>query len=199
MAVQKQNLSDGRVSLDERQRVLLLGRPIGYIQKGAATVDEACHLLEVNRFLLPRCKSVRFAPGVAKKLEHDEMMSKAHLIRRARVYQLKAGVDPEMRFIGYERLMAAHGGVDPENYTVVFDGEVGSTDPETVYRMLRDTLKPGSAGCVAGSVHALSLSDVLELYNPKESRFFYIDTFALKPVDFDTGARQEMELDMGMG
>jgi hypothetical protein len=190
---------DGRICLDERQRILLLGRPIGYIQKGAATVDDACHLLEVNRFLLPRCKSVRFVPGVAKKLEQDELMSKAHLIRRARIYQLKADVDPEMRFIGYERLMATQGGVNPDNYAVVFDGDVGSSDPETVYRMLRDSLQPGTAGVQTGSIHALALSDVLELYNPKESRFFYIDTFALKPVDFEAGVRQEMRLDMGLG
>jgi len=116
---------------------------------------------------------------VAKELEQDELLSKAHLIKCARVYQLKAGISPEMKFIGYEQLIAQHGGVDPENYTPVFDGDVGSADPETVYRMLRDNPPSGYTG------HALTRSDVLELYNPKESRFFYIDTFALKPVDFD--------------
>ncbi len=184
---------DGRISLDDRQRILLLGRPVGYILKGAAVVDDACHLLEVNRFLLPRCKSVRYAPGVAKKLEHDEVMSKAHLIRRARVYQLKPGTDPEMRFVGYEQLMARHGGVDSDNYALVFDGDVGSADPETVYRMLRDNPPPSYKG------HALARSDVLEVYNPKESKFFYVDTFALKPVDFDTEPRQEQGMEMGMG
>jgi hypothetical protein len=179
--------SDGRISLDEHGRILLLGRPIGFIQKGAATVDDACHLLEVNRFLLPRCKSVRFMPGVAKKLERDEIMNTAHLIRQARVYQLKLEVDPEMRFVGYEQLMARHGGVDPGNYAVIFDGDVGSADPETVYRMLRDSPPEGYKG------HALARSDILELYNPKESRFFYVDTFSLKPVDFDAGPRKLIE------
>jgi len=184
--------TDGKVSIDGRQRILLLGRPIGYIQKGAATVDDACHLLEVNRFLLPRCKSVRFASGVAKKLEQDELLSRAHLIRRARVYQLKPETDPEMKFIGYEQLMARHGGVNPDHYAVAFDGDVGSADPETVYRMLRDNPPPGYKG------HALTRSDVLELYNPKESSFFYVDTFALKPVAFDAGPEREMTMEMGL-
>ncbi len=186
-------VSDGRVCLDGRQRILLLGRPVGFIQKGAATVDDACHLLEVNRFLMSRCKSVRYAPGVAKKLEQDEIMSKAHLVMRARVHQLKPDTDPEIRFIGYEQLMAKHGGVDADNYAVVFDGDVGSTDPETVYRLLRDSPPDGYKG------HALTRSDVLELYNPKGSRFFYVDTFALKPIDFDSGPGQEMTMDFGMG
>ena len=116
-------------------------------------------------------------------------MSKAHLIRRARVYQLKPEVDPEMRFVGYEQLMARHGGVDADNYAVVFDGDVGSDDPETVYRLLRDSPPEGYKG------HALARSDILELYNPKESRCFYIDTFALKPVDFDGGPQREMTMD----
>ena len=188
MAMQK-GKSEAKVSIDDRQRILLLGRPIGFIQKGAATVDDACHLLEVNRFLLPRCKSIRFTAGVAKKLEQDEVMCKAHLIRRARVYQLKPEVNPEMRFVGYEQLMARHGGVDPGNYAVVFDGDVGSDDPETVYRLLRDSPPEGYKG------HALARSDVLELYNPKESRCFYIDTFALKPVDFDGGPQRDMTMD----
>jgi hypothetical protein len=193
MAMQREKSSDGRVSLDGSQRILLLGRPVGYIHKAAAVVDDACHLLEVNRFLLPRCRSVRYERGVAKKLEQDEAMSKAHLIRRARVYQLKPEVAPEMRFIGYEQLMARHGGVDAGNYAVAFDGDVGSADPETVYRMLRDDPPPGYRG------HALARSDVLELYNPKGSSFFYIDTFALKAVDFGAGPEQEREMDMAMG
>jgi len=187
--VQKEK-SDGKVSIDDRQRIMLFGRPIGYIQKGAATVDDACHLLEVNRFLMPRCKSVRFAHGVAKKLEQDEVMDNAHHVRRARVYQLKPDTAPEMRFIGYEQLMVRHGGVDRENYALVFDGDVSSADPEEVYRMLRDSPPPGYKG------HALTRSDVLELYNPKESRCFYIDTFALKPVEFGQEPRQEPGMSM---
>ena len=182
--------SDSKISIDNRQRILLLGRPVGYIQKGAATVDGACHLLEVNRFLLPRCKSVKFVPGVAKKLEQDELMGKAHTIKRARVYQLKPDTVPEMRFISYEQLKARYGGVNPDNYAIVFDGDVGSADPEEVYRLLRDGSPPGYKG------HALTRSDVLELYNPKESRFFYIDTFALKPVEFGQDHQQEMSMDM---
>jgi len=188
--VQKEK-SGSKITVDDRQRILLFGRPVGYIQKGAATVDDSCHLLEVNRFLMQRCKSVKFAPGVAKKLEQDEVMSSAHTIKRARVYQLRPDTAPEMRFIGYEQLMARHGGVDPDNYTVVFDGDVGSADPETVYRMLRDSPPAGYKG------HALTRSDVLELYNPKESRCFYIDTFALKAVEFERQPQQEMTMQMG--
>ncbi len=185
-----QKQSDGKVCLDDRGRILSLGRAIGFIQKGVATVDDAWHLLEVNRFLLPRCKSVRYAPGVAKKLERDEEMSKAHLIRRARVYQLKPDVDPELRFIGYEQLMARRGGVDTGDYAVIFDGDVGSADPETVYLLLRDSPPDGYKG------HALTRSDILELYNPRESRFFYVDTFSLKPVAFDVGPQRSMTMEL---
>ena len=187
----KKEKPDGNISVDDRQRILLFGRPVGYIKKGTATIDDSCHLIEVNRFVMSQCKSVRFAPGIARQMKQDEVISNAHHIRRARVYQLKPDTAPEMRFIGYEQLMARHGRVDPENYAVVFDGDVGSTDPETVYRLLRDSPPPDYRG------HTLTRSDLLELYNPKESRFFYIDTFALKPVEYEpAGTNQEMDMQM---
>lgn len=125
-------------------------------------------------------------------------MNTAHLIHRARVYQLRAEVDPALRFIGYQELLSRQGCVNPTDYALVFDRDVGSSDPETVYRLLRDAPPDGMNG------HALTRSDVMELYNPKENRFFYIDSFALKPIRFDAPKmemqhpRSEQEPVMGM-
>jgi len=168
-----------KISVDSQGRILLFGRPVGTIRKGAAVVDSACQLLELNRFLMRNCRSVCFQVGIAKKLEYDELMAKAHLIHRARVYQLRAEVDPTLKFISYTELMQQTGCVDPSNYHTVFDGDVKSSDAEVVYRQLRDNPPKEYTG------HALTRSDVLELYNPKESRFFYVDTFALKEIQFE--------------
>lgn len=173
------------ITVDTQGRILLFGKPVGIIRKAAARqgaaaiVDSECQLLEVNRFLLSRCRSVKFQPGIAKKLEQKALLEQAHLIRRARVYQLKPEIDPALRFIGYQELVARQGSVRPGDYMLAFDGEVGSADPETVYRLLRDHPPADYWG------HALTRSDVLELYNPKESRCFYVDTFALRPIRFD--------------
>lgn len=173
------------ITVDTQGRILLFGKPVGIIRKAAgrrgaeAIVDSECQLLEVNRFLLSRCRSVKFQPGLAKRLEQEAVMERAHLIRRARVYQLRPEIDPALRFIGYQELVARQGSVRPEDYALAFDGEVGSADPETVYRLLRDRPPEDYRG------HALTRSDVLELYNPKENRCFYVDTFALRPIRFD--------------
>jgi len=179
-----------KISIDTQGRILLFGRPVGTIRKGDAVVDSAYQILEVNRFLLPRSKSLKFQSGLAKKLERDALVASAHLIRRARVYQLNPEIDPTMRFVGYQELLARHGGIHPEDYRLVFDGDVGSDDPETVYRMLRDSPPDGYKG------HPLTRSDVLELYNPTVSRCFYIDTFALKPVVFEAAPEQGMTMTM---
>jgi hypothetical protein len=180
------------IAVDTQGRILLFGKPVGIIRKAegrrgdAAIVDSECQLLEINRFLLSRCRSVKFQPGLAKKLEQEALLEQAHLIRRARVYQLKPEIDPALRFIGYQELIARQGSVRPEDYALVFDGEVGSADPEAVYRLLRDHPPEEYRG------HALTRSDVLELYNPKESRCFYVDTFALRPIRGMENAERRM-------
>ena len=166
------------ISVDQGGRILLFGRPVGVLRRDKATVDSACHILELNRFLMARCKSVCFESGLAKKLEDELTRETAHLVRRARVWQLKSDTDPALRFIGYQDLLTRRTGVDPGDYIVVFDGDIGSADPETVYRLLRDHPPSEYSG------HALTRSDVLELYNPLQSLFFYIDTFALVPITF---------------
>lgn len=80
-----------------------------------------------------------------------------------------------MRFIGYEDLIKRFGEPDADNYTQVFDGDLGTNDLEQIYAICRDNPPPGYQG------YRMALSDVVELYDDSGSEFFYCDRVASAP------------------
>ena len=84
--------------------------------------------------------------------------------------------DPTMRFIGYEDFVRKFGEPNIDNYTQVFDGDLGTTDLEEIYLMCQDNRPVGYRG------HSLSLSDVVELYDKNGSKFYYCDRVGFRPI-----------------
>lgn len=180
--------------IDSSGRLLQHGRPVGIIQEGAsgalaATVDSASQCLDINRFLLPRCRSIRFQAGLAEKLAQrgGELEAPAS---RVRVYQLRPEVAPELKFIGHQDMVDRHGSIDRSLYGLVYEGEAVSENPEAVYQAIREQPPAGFSG------HVLTRSDVLELYGPTKSSFYYVDSYDLKPVPFQREQAFEIQMEM---
>lgn len=88
---------------------------------------------------------------------------------KIKIYQIAPSKDKRnllyMRFEFVQR----HGGVDPADYELVFDGEVEAKDLEDVFRIFNDYTKmpKGYCGC------SLSVSDVVV----NEEGAFFCDSF----------------------
>ena len=100
-------------------------------------------------------------------------------LKNCRIWQLKPDVNIHMKFIGYDTLVTRFGEPDPQNYHMVYDGEIETNELERIYDKFDDGQEvPGYTG------HSLSVSDVIELYDEEASEFYYVDYRDFKPVVF---------------
>lgn len=74
---------------------------------------------------------------------------------------------------------------DRKHYETVYDGLVGTNDPEEIYTLFRDPV-PGYDG------RPIGISDVLELYDANGSEFYYCDRVGFRQIEF--APQQEMDL-----
>lgn len=159
----------------ERQLIHQGGIPIGYFDGDTAVVDEAFWTGETSRSFAYRGTKMRFEPGLAKKLKAEE--EKKPLPRKVRVHQVKPQAAPEKKFICYALLYQRFGGICPEDYQVVFDGQLDTDDLNRLYDAFNEPPLPkGYTG------HRLSVSDVVELYDESGSAFWYLDEEGFVPV-----------------
>ncbi|HAP5500118.1 TPA: hypothetical protein IUZ99_002743 [Enterococcus faecalis] len=175
----------------KNNRILYYGNTAGYVDKGKAIVDPLFQNEELRSYLVEK-KGLelewkigtfeRFAEG---RLDPE---GNAQLLKKCRVWQLKPDADVMMKFIGYDELLARFGEPDPENYRMVYDGEVNTNDLEALYAKFNLDHPPGYEG------HSLSMSDVVELYDNSGSAFHYVDRFGFKEVSFQS---QEPEMYRG--
>lgn len=162
--------------MDEQKLIRQGGVPIGYFEKEAAVLDSAFWGCDVGRELTRNGRRVVWKSGVAQDLEREEVGQPK--LRRVRVYQLGAWVEPDKKFIGYDELYRRFGGLDASDYQVVFDGRLDTDDPDALYERLNAAHLPkGYRG------HRLTVSDVLELYDETGSQFWYLDVEGFEPVD----------------
>ena len=119
--------------------------------------------------------------GIFDRLVSGEMAGEEPAQSRTgcRIWQLKKDVDVAMRFIGYEDQVRKFGEPDAENYTLVFDGDLGTSDLERIYTICRDAPPPGYQG------YRMALSDVVELYDDSGSEFYYCDRVGFQPIRFE--------------
>ncbi len=158
-----------RFTVDNRNRLIFYGNPVGYVKDDAAVVDEMFRTDELNQYLSRMNLTPRWEDGIFDRLVSGEVTGEEPVQPRkgCRIWQLKKDVDVAMRFIGYEDQVRKFGEPDAENYTLVFDGDLGTSDLEQIYTICRDAPPPGYQG------YRMALSDVVELYNDSGSEFYY--------------------------
>lgn len=100
---------------------------------------------------------------------------------KLRVYQINGKRAPFAMYMGYSRM---NGSIDPENYDLVFEGELKNRRTlEGVFRHFTDRKNKRPSG-----MHSLSVSDVVELVEPcgkTPAGFYFCDSIGFRRIDFD--------------
>ena len=158
-----------RFTVDNRNRLIFYGNPVGYVKADTAVVDEMFRTDELNQYLSRMNLTPRWEDGIFDRLVSGEVTGEelAQSRKGCRIWQLKTDVDVAMRFIGYEDQVRKFGEPDAQNYTLVFDGDLGTSDLEQIYTICRDTPPPGYQG------YRMALSDVVELYDGTGSEYHF--------------------------
>lgn len=175
----------------KNNRILYYGNTAGYIEKGKAIVDPLFQNEELRSYLEEKKGlELELRNGTYERLAEGKLdpEGSVQLLKKCRVWQLRPDVDPMMKFIGYDELLEHFGEPAPDNYQLVYDGEVDTNDLEALFAILNLDHPPGYEG------HSLSMSDVIELYDESGSTFHYVDRFGFKEVSFQP---QEQELYQG--
>lgn len=175
----------------KNNRILYYGNVAGYVEKGKAIVDPLFQHEELRLYLAEKKGlELEWKNGTFERLAEGRLdpEGNAPILKKCRVWQLKPDADVMMKFIGYDELLARFGEPDPDNYRMVYDGEVDTNDLEQLYAKFNLDHPSGYEG------HSLSMSDVVELYDNSGSNFHYVDRFGFKEISFQT---QEQELYQG--
>ncbi|HOT58341.1 MAG TPA: YodL domain-containing protein [Spirochaetia bacterium] len=165
----------------KNNRILYYGNTAGYIEKGRAIVDPMFQNEELRSFLTERKGlELEWRNGTFARLAEGKVDPEGNLqvLKKCRVHQLKPNVDVMMKFIGYDELLERFGEPAPDNYRVVYDGEVETNDLEELFAKFNLDHPPGYEG------HSLSMSDVVELYDESGSSFHYVDRFGFREISF---------------
>lgn len=181
-----------RITIDNRNRIIFYGSPAGYLQENKAVVDPMFQNNELENWLTVRNSfEVEWQQGVFEKLSSASWVQSENAppLKNIRIWQLKPESDIMMKFIGYDEMMDRFGEPSPENYNMVFDGDVGTNDLEAIYEKFNIDHPTDFKG------HSLSISDVVELYDANGSEFHYVDHYGFKQISFGEES-QDMSMEM---
>ena len=92
-----------RFTVDNRNRLIFYGNPVGYVKEDTAVVDEMFRTDELNQYLSRMNLTPRWEDGIFDRLVSGEVTGEelAQSRKGCRIWQLKKDVDVAMRFIGY--------------------------------------------------------------------------------------------------
>lgn len=168
--------------------ILYYGNTAGYIDKGRAIVDPMFQNKELSAYLTEnKGLELEWRNGTFSRLAEGKLDTEGNLqvLKRCRIHQLKPNTDIMMRFIGYDELTEQFGEPDPDNYRIVYDGEVETNDLEELFAKFNLDHPPGYEG------HSLSMSDIVELYDEGGSTFHYVDHRGFKEISFQPPEQEQ--------
>lgn len=159
------------------------GNKIGYVSDKQAVVDEMFRKKELEEYLRDNEDlDVTWSSGVYDRIIQGND-THLEILKKCRIYQLKPEVDAKMKFIGYRDLLeGGFGRPDITNYVQVFDGAVDTNDLDQIYINFNSAQLPSEY-----EGHALSKSDIIELYDESGSEFFYVDKFGFVKLEIEIG------------
>ena len=168
-----------RFTVDNRNRLIFYGNPVGYVKADTAVVDEMFRTDELNQYLSRMNLTPRWEDGIFDRLVSGEVTGEelAQSRKGCRIALKRMNVAVtihQVRGSGTEVRSP-----DAENYTLVFDGDLGTSDLERIYTICRDAPPPGYQG------YRMALSDVVELYDDSGSEFYYCDRVGIQPIRFE--------------
>jgi hypothetical protein len=174
----------------KNNRILYYSNTAGYIEKGRAIIDPMFQTDEMKSYLAEKKGlDVEWKNGTFARLAEGSIdpEGNAQLLKNCRIWQLKSDTDVMMKFIGYDELQKEFGEPNPDNYLVIYDGEVETNDLEELYAKFNFDHPSGYEG------HSLSMSDVVELYDESGSAFHYVDHFGFREIPFQESGQEQLQ------
>lgn len=159
------------VKISENGIIEFYGNKAGFVKNRTAYIDKMFERRELTDVLTQSyALKVESRDGIYDRLISGEE-AQTEMLKLCRIYQLKPSVDVQMKFISLsdmERL--GFGKPNIKNYDVVYDGNIETNDLDEIYgKLYIDANVEGYSG------HAMTMSDVIELYDDNESTFYYVD------------------------
>ncbi len=163
--------------------LIYYGNPAGYLSDGKVILDSIFDKKELTSYLEEKEKlKVEVRAGVYDRLSEGGGLEEAVKNtegRRIRIYQLSKECSFMMRFISLaEREKRGYGEPKRDEYVLVYEGEVDSFSLEDVWERF------GKCTPIDFEGHALSISDVIEFSDDKQSRFFYVEPKGFEEIKF---------------
>lgn len=168
-----------KINITREGIVECYGNRAGFVKDKTAVIDEMFKRDEVADYLKEQHGfKVAWEKGVYDRLIKGEIQDSI-MLKSCRIHQLKPGIDMRMKYISYEDLInKGYGEPDIANYRMVYDGDVGTNNLEEIYDLFnRDNLPSEYTG------YALSMSDIIELYDDSGSNFYYVDSRGFIKLD----------------
>lgn len=108
----------------------------------------------------------------------DVILLKRQPQRKVRIYQIDP-IESTYAFREYSYVRSMGRMAPPaELYKVVFDGQLGTTQLDDIFTIFNINHPKDYNG------RSLSMSDIIELYDDRGSRFFYCDTASFRKIRF---------------
>lgn len=161
--------------------IFYYGNMAGYLDRQTAVVDPMFQSAEMSAWIDRQNLTPKWVSGVYERMAAGEVQGEEQTLaplKNVRIWQMKAGVDWEKKFLGYNELVKMAAEPRQRDYTAVYDGQLGTNDLEEIWNRFRF----GEISEVAE--HPLSISDVVELYDESGSVYFYIDRTNFRPIEF---------------
>ena len=159
-------------------KIMFYRNEAGYVEQGQAIVDPVFRCPELEDFIREQGLVAEWRPGVFEWLAFN-MIAQPEAIKSCRIWQLKADVDPSLRFAELDKSRDYDGWPQRDNYRLAYDGSFGTNDPERIYSICQEQLPDDYDG------HPLTVSDVVELYDNEDSRFYYADRVGFQEIHFE--------------
>lgn len=157
------------------------GNPAGFIKDGKAVVDIGFICPELNDWLDKHNLETELQKDVFSKLIANQGYysdKDAEPLMNVRIWQINSNISVDTRFLALEDMRQIRGEPTEDIYHIIYDGDLQTNDLEKIYDICNSTNPDGYSG------YSLAISDVIELYDEKSRKFYYIDKFGFKEIDF---------------
>lgn len=159
------------VKISENGIIEFYGNKAGFVKNRTAYIDKMFERRELTDVLRQSyALKVESRDGIYDRLISGEE-AQTEMLKLCRIYQLKPSVDVQMKFISLSDMKRlGFGNPNIKNYDVVYEGNIETNDLDEIYgKLYIDAEVDGYRG------HAMTMSDVIELYDDNESTFYYVD------------------------
>lgn len=168
------------VKISENGIIEFYGNKAGFVKNKTAFIDKMFERRELTDVLTQSyALKVESRDGIYDRLISGEE-AQTEILKLCRIYQLKPSVDVQMKFISLSDMKRlGFGNPNIKNYDVVYDGNIETNDLDEIYgKLYIDAEVDGYSG------HAMTMSDVIELYDDNESTFYYVDKDGYTRIQF---------------